>query len=521
MMLVNGMFSTSKATSLPDMRFDSLDGDVFDIFTYTPITEGPNVTTLNFPNVGPSNIVQGLFFQTAISDPSRFKILTGGAPIPLCFSDALVEDAKAVNYLKNSPAEFRQEDLQPYAPFRVSAYQRFMRGPTVKNIHGLVDTARRMGFKYPPLVFYTPGGHSSRMDVRVRHVPYISPLELPTQFFYEHTDTPLARFGQSTNLTAKSVNNLLRTIYDSRLENKTKTQEIVILNLQPFGERAVSGIYRNSNKPRSSKEILYKLIENPDQEDINQYIPLYPSNISRKKRASIEISFSFSTSSANEEVTFNVRRLSNASAPVTIYYGDGGSERVAFNDMLSDVISLVPVKHTYATAGTYTVKMVYDHSYDTGFAAGGTILDSATSVTLNMSVPSSGYRFFYNKSNLETIRFNTDRNEMFVCSIFPREMFRNCPSLRTIDPFVCNFNEGDANNMFLNTGNLESVVLLYMNRTFSIANNKLDGAALNALFEGLAPVATPQTVTVTGNPGVLESTYDPSIATAKGWTVID
>jgi hypothetical protein len=42
--------------------------------------------------------------------------------------------------------------------------------------------------------------------------------------------------------------------------------------------------------------------------------------------------------------------------------------------------------------------------------------------------------------------------------------------------------------------------------------------ALNEIFTGL-PVVTGQTITVSNNFGTGEAGYNPSIATAKGWTV--
>lgn len=51
---------------------------------------------------------------------------------------------------------------------------------------------------------------------------------------------------------------------------------------------------------------------------------------------------------------------------------------------------------------------------------------------------------------------------------------------------------------------------------FSLANFELDAAALDAMYTAL-PTVVGKTVTVTGNPGVTGD--DPTIATAKGWTV--
>jgi hypothetical protein len=52
--------------------------------------------------------------------------------------------------------------------------------------------------------------------------------------------------------------------------------------------------------------------------------------------------------------------------------------------------------------------------------------------------------------------------------------------------------------------------------TFSVANCKLSAAALNEIYTNLATV-TGQTITVSGNHGT--NADDPTIATAKGWTV--
>ena len=52
--------------------------------------------------------------------------------------------------------------------------------------------------------------------------------------------------------------------------------------------------------------------------------------------------------------------------------------------------------------------------------------------------------------------------------------------------------------------------------TFSVANCKLGATELNEIYTNL-PTVTGQTITVSGNYGT--ATDDPTIATAKGWTV--
>jgi hypothetical protein len=52
--------------------------------------------------------------------------------------------------------------------------------------------------------------------------------------------------------------------------------------------------------------------------------------------------------------------------------------------------------------------------------------------------------------------------------------------------------------------------------SFSVASCKLSATALNEIYTNL-PTVVSQTITVTGNYGVASD--DPTIATAKGWTV--
>lgn len=68
-------------------------------------------------------------------------------------------------------------------------------------------------------------------------------------------------------------------------------------------------------------------------------------------------------------------------------------------------------------------------------------------------------------------------------------------------------------------GFLISVLATGLKYSFSVANSRMDDAALNLMFTNL-PVVVGQTVTITGCPGAAAGTaIDRSIATAKGWTV--
>jgi len=72
-------------------------------------------------------------------------------------------------------------------------------------------------------------------------------------------------------------------------------------------------------------------------------------------------------------------------------------------------------------------------------------------------------------------------------------------------------------DIFTNCSNLSSGTLQGCKEDISIENCNFDGDGLNAFYTDLATV-TGKTITVTGNPGV--GNDDPTIATAKGWTVV-
>jgi surface protein len=94
-------------------------------------------------------------------------------------------------------------------------------------------------------------------------------------------------------------------------------------------------------------------------------------------------------------------------------------------------------------------------------------------------------------------------------------MFNGCNSLTSVPLFdtssVTNFA-----NMFANCNSLARIEAKDFNFTFSVASCKLSAAALDEIYTNL-PTVTGQTITVTGNYGIAGD--DPTIATAKGWTV--
>ena len=72
--------------------------------------------------------------------------------------------------------------------------------------------------------------------------------------------------------------------------------------------------------------------------------------------------------------------------------------------------------------------------------------------------------------------------------------------------------------LFVTCSSLARAPVTGMRFSFSVASCKLSATALNEIFTGL-PTVTGQTITVTGNYGISQAGYNPTIATAKGWTV--
>ena len=100
-------------------------------------------------------------------------------------------------------------------------------------------------------------------------------------------------------------------------------------------------------------------------------------------------------------------------------------------------------------------------------------------------------------------------------------MFSGCSSLVSVrlENMATALNTA---NVFLNCPSLSSIAMPgYFRDGFSVANCKLSPAALNALYASLGTaagsVAAARTITVTGNWGTVSD--DPTIATAKNWTV--
>jgi hypothetical protein len=201
---------------------------------------------------------------------------------------------------------------------------------------------------------------------------------------------------------------------------------------------------------------------------------------------------------------------------------------------------------------------LFDTSNITNWANAFAFCSSLKTVPLfDTSSATNLQNFFSNCYSLESIpQFNTSNVSNFIgCfqSCFALKeipeidtsagtqltsMFYNCVALKSI-PLLATNSAIHMNNMFFNCYSLQSIPALNCSSAVSIGNfardvpglkrclatgikattwinGTLSSDALNEIYTNLAPV-TGQTITVTGNYGTAGD--DPTIATAKGWTV--
>jgi len=95
-------------------------------------------------------------------------------------------------------------------------------------------------------------------------------------------------------------------------------------------------------------------------------------------------------------------------------------------------------------------------------------------------------------------------------------MLYGCASLQSLPAGMTLAACTTTTSAFSGCTSLQAADGLAIPQSFSIASCNFGAAALDALYTAL-PTVTGKTITVTGNPGT--SGDDPSIATAKGWTV--
>ena len=97
-------------------------------------------------------------------------------------------------------------------------------------------------------------------------------------------------------------------------------------------------------------------------------------------------------------------------------------------------------------------------------------------------------------------------------------MFTSCLSLTSVPALVTTAvaSSGNFSNIFSGCPSLSRIKAKDFRFTFSVISCNLSSTALNEIYTNL-PTVSGQTITVSGNYGT--DGDDPTIATAKGWTV--
>lgn len=130
---------------------------------------------------------------------------------------------------------------------------------------------------------------------------------------------------------------------------------------------------------------------------------------------------------------------------------------------------------------------------------------------IDCSSTTSLYRMFYQANGVTIVDFITNTGSVTNF----RGMFRQCPTvthIKNIDWSSCT----NTTFLFYQAYNLRRIEGCNIPITFTIADCDFEAAELDEIFTDL-PVVVGKTITVSGNPGA--ATCDPTIATAKGWSV--
>lgn len=151
--------------------------------------------------------------------------------------------------------------------------------------------------------------------------------------------------------------------------------------------------------------------------------------------------------------------------------------------------------------------------------------------TVNITTTFSMFAYCYALQTVpffDTSNVTTTTSMFFRCFILSKlplfdmskvttasSMLNSCTLLQSISALNLT-SVTTTTDMFLGCSSVYKASFINMKETFSIANCKLSATALNEIYTNLATVVG-KTITVTGNYGT--ATDDPTIATAKGWTV--
>jgi hypothetical protein len=196
--------------------------------------------------------------------------------------------------------------------------------------------------------------------------------------------------------------------------------------------------------------------------------------------------------------TFNISNLVNTAFYFYFDFGEGYGTDSMYSGcyLLKNFPESVPV-----SPGTFNQTPIADTA----------MADISRSINLQGA--------FYGCWNLKTITFTTEDLSPDLENI--EAIFTACQSLQEIPALdFSETNVTNANYAFAECSSLVRSQVTGLGASHSYAYGKLSAAALNEIFTNL-PTVFSKSIEVYGNPGVNQLEYDPTIATAKGWTVID
>lgn len=213
----------------------------------------------------------------------------------------------------------------------------------------------------------------------------------------------------------------------------------------------------------------------------------------------------------------NVATSTKAASTLSVTFTDTGDLVTSAGHGLSNgdtvIVSLLTSTTGITVDTRYFVISATADTFQLSTSYGGTAVALTTNGSGTLVSGTSMGNMFQNCFSLISVPlFNTASVTTMAT------MFSSCYSLISVPALVTTAVTSSSNfsSMFNNCNSLSRVEAKNFRFTFSVTNCKLSATALNEIYTNL-PTVTGQTITVTGNYGTASD--DPTIATAKGWTV--
>jgi surface protein len=236
--------------------------------------------------------------------------------------------------------------------------------------------------------------------------------------------------------------------------------------------------------------------------------------ISGPNLTSLQIAGNTSTINVRHRYLEQAQLISANSIASMAYLFSGCGELVSLPVWTTSAAALTNTSFMFQSCSSLQTVPLFNTAAVTNMSSMFSFCSSLQTVPLfNTAAVTTMQSMFQSCSSLQTVPlFNT------AAVTNMSGMFNNCFSLQTVPAFNCNgvTSSTNFNTMFATCSSLITMKATDIKYTFSVANCKLSATALNEIYTNL-PTVTGQTITVTGNWGTAAD--DPTIATAKGWTV--